>query len=139
AELEFVARIVDRPGAVREHEHALLDARHHGVERRRTWLYVEVGHAIDRWTAPAIRPCIGDTVDARPCLGTRATKWPDQQTLFDHILTLGLRSFVIEGKARRFLRPPRNIGYIEQRRAVLELAEHIQRHEARAGIVALVP
>src|ERR1051325_665214 len=32
AELELVARVVDRPGAVRRHQDAVLDPRNHGVE-----------------------------------------------------------------------------------------------------------
>src|ERR1700676_4491586 len=40
-ELEFVARIVDRPRAVGAHQHAMFDAGDHFLERRVARLYVE--------------------------------------------------------------------------------------------------
>jgi hypothetical protein len=51
---------------------------------------------------------------------------------------LGRGAFVVGGVAGQLIGHARVEGDIEQRRAVAVAAEHVQRHEAEAGIVALV-
>src|SRR6478736_2605685 len=52
AELEFVARVIDRPGDIGSHHHAALDGGEHRVERALARLDVDVRHAIDRRPVP---------------------------------------------------------------------------------------
>src|SRR5205823_7931 len=52
AELEFVARIVDRPRDVGANQYAAVDRADHRLERARPRLDVDVRHAIDRRPVP---------------------------------------------------------------------------------------
>src|SRR5690348_2194127 len=68
AELELVARIVDRPRRVRLHHDAALDARNELVERRVAGLEIEVRHAVDRRAVPAVGARVRDARQPRPLL-----------------------------------------------------------------------
>src|SRR5262249_36762161 len=53
AELEFVARVVDRPGAIRLHIDATLDGCQHLIQAGIPRFQVEIGHTVDRRPIPA--------------------------------------------------------------------------------------
>src|SRR5215468_2951006 len=74
AELKLVARVVDRPRAVGFHHDAALDAGDHFIERRVARLEIEVGHAIDRRTVPAVGAGVRRSRKARALLRRRAAE-----------------------------------------------------------------
>ncbi|MNN82864.1 hypothetical protein D3C81_1998490 [compost metagenome] len=64
AELEFVAGIVDGPGAVGRHQHTVLDTADQLLQGLIARFDVEVGHAVDRRAVPATGTAVGNPVHA---------------------------------------------------------------------------
>ncbi len=138
SELELVARIVDGPRAVGLHQHAALDAGDHLVQRRIARLEVQVGHAVDRRTVPAVGARIGHACHSRARLRNGAAQRPLEDSGADQVDALGARAVVVVRVAREFLGPRRVERDVEEFGAVAIRAEHVRRDEARAGEIALV-
>src|ERR1041384_3230319 len=68
AELELVARVVDRPGQVGAHQHPSADRGDHFVQRAGTRLHVAIRHLGGGWAAT--RPPGGGGVSFGPAVGT---------------------------------------------------------------------
>jgi hypothetical protein len=88
AELELVARVVDRPRGVRLHEHAALDARDELAERLVARLDVEVRHSVDRRPVPAVGARVRDAGEPGALLRDRAA----ERTLEDAVADQNVRS-----------------------------------------------
>src|SRR5438067_5435451 len=82
AELEFVARIVDRPGDVGAHEHAPLDGGDHRLEGACTGLDVDVRHPVDRRPVPGA----GARICSARQPGTRLREPPAERRYQDPVL-----------------------------------------------------
>jgi hypothetical protein len=114
AELELVARVVDRPRAVRLHEDALLDAADELVEALVADLEVDVGHAVDGWSVPARGPGVRDAGDLGAQLGGQAAEAPEENALLDEEFLRGLLAFIVERVGGELLGPRRVEGDVEQ-------------------------
>ncbi len=138
AELELVARVVDRPRAIGLHQHAVLDARDHLGERRVAGLEVQVRHPVDRRPVPAVGARVRRPGQPRARLRNRAAERSLQDAVLDHVHFLGLRALVIPAVARELLRAGRVERDVQQIGTVAIGAEHVGCDEGRAGVVALV-
>src|SRR5258708_12783763 len=76
AELEFISRVVDRPGDVGAHEYPPVDRAEHCVERARAGLDVEIRHAIDRRPVPGAGACIPSPPQTPPPLTAAPPQLP---------------------------------------------------------------
>jgi hypothetical protein len=138
AELEFVARVVDRPGRVGFHQHAMLDGADELVERALARFEIEIRHPVDRRSVPPIGARIGDSRQSCARLGNGAAERPLEDAVPDQVRPLGARAFVVERIAREFLGTSRIERDVQELGAVPVGAEHVQGDEARAREVALV-
>lgn len=138
AELEFVARIVDRPRAIGAHQDAVLDTTDHLLQRLIARLDVEVGHAVDRWPVPAAGAAVGNAFEAGTILRQCPTQWPQQQAVADQELFARRSAVVVMAVAGEFFRDARVEGYVEQVGAVLQAAEIAGLDETGAGVIALI-
>ena len=138
AELEFVARIVDRPGAVGRHQHAVFDATDQLFDGLLARFDVEVGHAVDRRTVPAAGAAVGDAVHAGPELRQRTAQRAQQQAFTDQELLAGGCAVVVMAVAGELFGYLRIEGHVEQAGTVLQAAEVFGFDETGAGVIALV-
>src|SRR3984893_61744 len=136
--LELVARIVDRPRAVGAHEYAMFDPGDHFLERRVTRLDIQVGHAIDRRPVPAVGAGVRHPGDTGTGLRNRTAKGALEDAVADQIRALGAGALIVEGIARKLLRPCRIECHVQEVGPVAVAAEHVERYKARSGEIALV-
>ncbi|ETD50564.1 hypothetical protein X778_18925 [Pseudomonas aeruginosa VRFPA07] len=137
-ELEFVAGIVDRPGAVGGHQYAALDTADQLLQGLLAGFDVEVSHAVDGRPIPAAGAAAGSAGEPAAPLGKGAPQRVLEDALLDDQDLLGRRAIVVEGVAGQLLGKLRIEADVEQGRSIDPVAEIFRLDEAGAGIVAFV-
>ena len=89
AELEFVACVIDGPGAIARHQDAVLDVTDQTVQRLVTRFDIQVGHAVDGGTVPAGGAAVGDACQAAAVLRQGTAERALQQAVTNQELLAG--------------------------------------------------
>src|SRR5262245_15648101 len=138
AELELVARIVDRPGTIRLHVHPALDGADQLGERAVAGFEIQVGHAVDRRPVPTGGAGVGDTGNTGARLRRARSERALQDAARDDLFAARRLPIVVEAVARQLPGTGRIERDVQQLRAVAIRTEHIERDETAAGVVALI-
>lgn len=138
AELELVACVVDRPGAVVGHQHPALDTGHQLREALVAGLQVEIGHAVDGRAVPTAGAAVGDALQAAAVLRQGAAERTQQAAFADQVFLARGAAVVVLAVAGQLLGDFRVEADVEQAGAVLVATEVLGLDEAGTGVVALV-
>src|SRR5262245_11899787 len=96
AELEFVTRVIDRPGEVGLHVDATLHRCHHVSEAGDSWFKVEIGHAVDGRPVPTGGTGIGNARQSRARLRSDTTQTAQQNAITNQIFATGRLTVIVK-------------------------------------------